>query len=72
MTAAPRADLPDTAPHVLVVDDDRRLRELLADPAVTGVITDEPAIATEVRHEVTAAAHRQPDALRAASRVMTG
>ena len=30
MTAAPRADLPDTAPHVLVVDDDRRLRELLA------------------------------------------
>ncbi|MCJ2134311.1 response regulator [Methylobacterium sp. J-026] len=30
MTAAPRADLPDEAPHVLVVDDDRRLRELLA------------------------------------------
>ena len=32
MTAATalRADLPDTAPHVLVVDDDRRLRELLA------------------------------------------
>ena len=30
MTTAPRADLPDTAPHVLVVDDDRRLRELLA------------------------------------------
>lgn len=25
-----RADLPDTAPHVLVVDDDRRLRELLS------------------------------------------
>ena len=25
-----RADLPDEAPHVLVVDDDRRLRELLA------------------------------------------
>ncbi|MGV7031731.1 response regulator [Methylobacterium symbioticum] len=32
MAAAPalRADLPDTAPHVLVVDDDRRLRELLS------------------------------------------
>ena len=30
MTAAARADLPDEAPHVLVVDDDRRLRELLA------------------------------------------
>jgi two-component system, OmpR family, phosphate regulon response regulator OmpR len=27
---AARADLPDEAPHVLVVDDDRRLRELLA------------------------------------------
>ena len=30
MTVAARADLPDEAPHVLVVDDDRRLRELLA------------------------------------------
>lgn len=29
MTAA-RAELPDEAPHVLVVDDDRRLRDLLA------------------------------------------
>lgn len=28
--ARPRAPLPDDAPHVLVVDDDRRLRELLA------------------------------------------
>ncbi|MDP4021760.1 response regulator transcription factor [Methylobacterium sp. NEAU 140] len=27
---APPAELPDEAPHVLVVDDDRRLRELLA------------------------------------------
>ncbi|WP_128562927.1 response regulator [Methylobacterium crusticola] len=26
---APRAELPDHAPHILVVDDDRRLRELL-------------------------------------------
>lgn len=30
MSHAARADLPDEAPHVLVVDDDRRLRELLA------------------------------------------
>ncbi len=33
MSVAPRpeaADLPDEAPHILVVDDDRRLRELLA------------------------------------------
>ncbi|MCJ2052652.1 response regulator [Methylobacterium sp. J-070] len=30
MTTAPRAELPDEAPHVLVVDDDRRLRELLS------------------------------------------
>jgi two-component system, OmpR family, phosphate regulon response regulator OmpR len=30
VTAALGADLPDEAPHVLVVDDDRRLRELLA------------------------------------------
>ncbi|MDP4003947.1 response regulator [Methylobacterium sp. NEAU K] len=30
MSAPARAELPDTAPHVLVVDDDRRLRELLA------------------------------------------
>jgi two-component system phosphate regulon response regulator OmpR len=30
VTAVARADLPDEAPHVLVVDDDRRLRELLA------------------------------------------
>ncbi|MEE7446609.1 DNA-binding response regulator [Methylobacterium radiotolerans] len=30
MSHAVRADLPDEAPHVLVVDDDRRLRELLA------------------------------------------
>ena len=30
MTDAARVDLPDTAPHVLVVDDDRRLRDLLA------------------------------------------
>lgn len=30
MTEAARAELPDHAPHVLVVDDDRRLRELLA------------------------------------------
>ncbi|MGH1587458.1 response regulator [Methylobacterium phyllosphaerae] len=30
MSTAARADLPDEAPHVLVVDDDRRLRELLA------------------------------------------
>ncbi len=28
--AALRAELPDTAPHILVVDDDRRLRDLLA------------------------------------------
>jgi len=27
---APRIDIPDHAPHVLVVDDDRRLRDLLA------------------------------------------
>lgn len=27
---APRAELPDHAPHILVVDDDRRLRDLLA------------------------------------------
>jgi len=27
---SPRADLPDHAPHVLVVDDDRRLRDLLS------------------------------------------
>ncbi|KQT45472.1 two-component system response regulator [Methylobacterium sp. Leaf456] len=26
----PRAELPDHAPHILIVDDDRRLRELLA------------------------------------------
>ena len=30
MSAAARAELPDEAPHVLVVDDDRRLRELLS------------------------------------------
>jgi two-component system, OmpR family, phosphate regulon response regulator OmpR len=30
MPATGRAELPDEAPHVLVVDDDRRLRELLA------------------------------------------
>ncbi|MEL6061572.1 MULTISPECIES: response regulator [unclassified Methylobacterium] len=30
MSHPARADLPDEAPHVLVVDDDRRLRELLA------------------------------------------
>ncbi|KAA2236159.1 response regulator [Salinarimonas soli] len=30
MSEAPRPELPDHAPHVLVVDDDRRLRELLA------------------------------------------
>jgi two-component system, OmpR family, phosphate regulon response regulator OmpR len=30
MTDAVRVELPDHAPHVLVVDDDRRLRELLA------------------------------------------
>jgi two-component system, OmpR family, phosphate regulon response regulator OmpR len=30
VTTAGRADLPDEAPHILVVDDDRRLRELLA------------------------------------------
>ncbi len=30
MSHAARSDLPDEAPHVLVVDDDRRLRELLA------------------------------------------
>ncbi|QGY01386.1 response regulator [Methylobacterium mesophilicum SR1.6/6] len=30
MTIPVRAELPDEAPHVLVVDDDRRLRELLA------------------------------------------
>ena len=30
MTIPVRAELPDAAPHVLVVDDDRRLRELLA------------------------------------------
>ncbi len=30
MTTAARSELPDEAPHVLVVDDDRRLRELLA------------------------------------------
>ncbi len=30
MTEAARRDVPDGAPHVLVVDDDRRLRELLA------------------------------------------
>ena len=30
MPATVRAELPDEAPHVLVVDDDRRLRELLA------------------------------------------
>ena len=30
MTLATRIDIPDGAPHVLVVDDDRRLRELLA------------------------------------------
>ncbi|WP_112662681.1 response regulator [Microvirga flavescens] len=27
---APRVDIPDHAPHILVVDDDRRLRDLLA------------------------------------------
>jgi len=30
MTATARIDIPDHAPHVLVVDDDRRLRDLLA------------------------------------------
>jgi two-component system, OmpR family, phosphate regulon response regulator OmpR len=30
MTAPARVDIPDHAPHVLVVDDDRRLRDLLA------------------------------------------
>ena len=30
MTEPARVDIPDHAPHVLVVDDDRRLRELLA------------------------------------------
>ncbi|MGU3536757.1 response regulator [Methylobacterium sp. A54F] len=30
MSAAARADLPDQAPHILVVDDDRRVRELLS------------------------------------------
>jgi two-component system, OmpR family, phosphate regulon response regulator OmpR len=30
MNDAPRFDLPDHAPHILVVDDDRRLRDLLA------------------------------------------
>ena len=30
MSEVPRPELPDHAPHVLVVDDDRRLRELLA------------------------------------------
>lgn len=30
MTEAARVEIPDGAPHVLVVDDDRRLRELLA------------------------------------------
>jgi two-component system phosphate regulon response regulator OmpR len=30
VTTAARSELPDEAPHVLVVDDDRRLRELLA------------------------------------------
>jgi two-component system phosphate regulon response regulator OmpR len=30
MNEAPRVEIPDHAPHVLVVDDDRRLRDLLA------------------------------------------
>jgi two-component system, OmpR family, phosphate regulon response regulator OmpR len=30
VSAAARADLPDQAPHILVVDDDRRVRELLS------------------------------------------
>jgi two-component system phosphate regulon response regulator OmpR len=30
VTESARIDIPDTAPHILVVDDDRRLRELLA------------------------------------------
>src|SRR6202162_6636657 len=30
MTRAPSATLPDDAPHLLVVDDDRRIRDLLS------------------------------------------
>jgi two-component system, OmpR family, phosphate regulon response regulator OmpR len=45
MTPTPGAPLPDEAPHVLVVDDDRRLRELLS------------RFLTERGYRVTTAAH---------------
>lgn len=37
---------------VWTVNDRSRLRQLMTDPAVTGVITDEPALASQVRDEV--------------------
>jgi glycerophosphoryl diester phosphodiesterase len=46
---------------VWTVNDRHRLGQLLADPAVTGVITDDPALAAEVRAELAAAGSRPED-----------